>query len=50
MVNMINTAMNYQSAAELHFEGTLNEHFPFGLASGVGGYKQLASDADLLLE
>ncbi len=43
-VNMINTATNYQSAAELHFEGALNEHFPFGLAAGVGGYKQLTPD------
>ena len=34
-VNMINTATNYQSAAELHFEGALNEHFPFGLAAGA---------------
>ena len=36
-VNMINTATNYQSGAELHFEGALNEHFPFGLPAGVGG-------------
>ena len=43
-VNMINTATNYQSGAELHFEGALNEHFPFGLAAGVGGYKQLTPD------
>jgi Putative MetA-pathway of phenol degradation len=41
---MINTATNYQSGAELHFEGALNEHFPFGLAAGVGGYKQLTPD------
>jgi hypothetical protein len=34
---MINTT-------ELHFEGALNEHFPFGLAAGVGGYKQLTPD------
>jgi hypothetical protein len=43
-VNMINTATNYQSGAELHFEGALNEHLPFGLAAGVGGYKQLTPD------
>jgi hypothetical protein len=45
-VNMINTATNYQSGAELHFEGALNEHFPFGLAAGVGGYyyQQLTPD------
>jgi hypothetical protein len=43
---MINTATNYQSGAELHFEGALNEHFPFGLAAGVGGYyyQQLTPD------
>jgi hypothetical protein len=41
---MINTATNYRSGAELHFEGALNEHFPFGLAAGVGGYKQLTPD------
>ena len=41
---MINTATNYQSGAELHFEGALNEHFPFGLAAGVGGYKQWTPD------
>ena len=37
-VNAINTATNYQSGAELHVEGALNEHFPFGVALGVGGY------------
>jgi hypothetical protein len=31
--NMINTATNYQSGDELHIEGALNEHFPFGLAA-----------------
>jgi hypothetical protein len=40
-VNMINTTANYQSGAELRFEGAHNEHFPFNLAAGVGGYKQL---------
>jgi hypothetical protein len=34
-VNMINTATNYQSGAEPHFEGALNEHFPFGLAASA---------------
>ncbi|MGA7657953.1 MAG: hypothetical protein WCA96_14415 [Methylocella sp.] len=34
-INMINTATNYQSAAEFPFEGALNEHFPFGLAAGA---------------
>ena len=43
-ISMINTPTNYQSGAELHFEGALNEHFPFGLAAGVGGYKQLMPD------
>ena len=38
---MINTTANYQSGAELRFEGAHNEHFPFNLAAGVGGYKQL---------
>jgi hypothetical protein len=37
-VNAINTATNYQSGADLHFEAALNEHLPFGLAAGVGGY------------
>jgi hypothetical protein len=44
--NMINTATNYQSGDELHIKGALNEHFPFGLAAGVGGYyyQQLTAD------
>jgi hypothetical protein len=37
-LNAPNTATNYQSGAELHFEWALNQHFPFGLAAGVGGY------------
>ena len=37
-LNAPNTATNYQSGAELHFEWAVNEHFPFGLAAGVGGY------------
>ncbi|WGJ15341.1 transporter [Methylocapsa sp. D3K7] len=37
-VNAINTTTDYQSGAELHVEGALNEHLPFGLAAGVGGY------------
>ncbi|MGH6813213.1 MAG: SphA family protein [Methylocella sp.] len=37
-LNAPNTATNYQSGAELHFEWALNEHFPFGLAAGIGGY------------
>jgi hypothetical protein len=43
---MMNTATDYQSGDELHFEGALNEHFPFGLATGVGGYyfQQLTAD------
>jgi hypothetical protein len=45
-VNAINSATNYQSGAELHFEGALNQHFPFGLAIGAGGYyyQQLTAD------
>jgi hypothetical protein len=36
--NALNSITNYQSGAELHFEWALNQHFPFGLAAGVGGY------------
>lgn len=44
--NAPNTATNYQSGAELHFEWALNEHLPFGAALGVGGffYQQVTSD------
>jgi hypothetical protein len=45
-VNAINTATDYQSGAELHVEGALNEHFPFGLAVGVGGYYYQQVTAD----
>ena len=45
-VNAINTATNYQSGAELHVEGALNQHFPFGLAVGVGGYYYQQVTAD----
>ena len=37
-LNAPNTATNYQSGEELHFEWAVSEHFPFGLAAGVGGY------------
>jgi len=45
-LNALNTATNYQSGAELHFEWALNQHFPFGLAAGVGGYfeQQVTND------
>ena len=45
-LNARNTATDYQSGAELHFEWALNEHFPFGLAAGVGGYfnQQVTND------
>jgi hypothetical protein len=45
-VNAINNQTNYQSGAELHFEWALNQHFPFGLAAGVGGYyyQQVTND------
>ncbi|HUZ90910.1 MAG TPA: transporter [Methylocella sp.] len=44
--NAYNTASNYQSGAELHFEWALNQHLPIGLAAGVGGYfyQQLTAD------
>lgn len=44
--NAVNTATNYQSGAELHFEWALNQHFPFGLAAGAGGflYQQMTND------
>jgi hypothetical protein len=44
--NALNTITNYQSGAELHFEWALNQHFPFGLAAGVGGYfyQQVTND------
>ncbi|MGH6937061.1 MAG: SphA family protein [Methylocella sp.] len=37
-LNAPNTATHYQSGTELHFEWAVNQHFPFGLAAGVGGY------------
>ena len=45
-LNAPNTATNYQSGAELHFEWAVNEHLPFGLAAGVGGYfyQQVTND------
>jgi hypothetical protein len=44
--NARNTATNYQSGTELHFEWALNQHFPFGVAAGVGGYfdQQVTND------
>lgn len=45
-VNMINSATDYQSGAELHFEGALNEHFANGLAVGAGGYYYQQVTAD----
>jgi hypothetical protein len=44
--NLRNTATAYQSGDELHVEAALNQHFPFGLAVGVGGYfyQQITSD------
>lgn len=45
-VNAVNNATNYQSGAEFHFEGALNQRFPFGLTAGVGGYyyQQITAD------
>ncbi|WP_026607628.1 SphA family protein [Methylocapsa acidiphila] len=44
--NALNTTTNYQSGDELHFEWALNQHLPFGLAAGVGGYyyQQITND------
>jgi hypothetical protein len=44
--NALNTVTDYQSGTELHFEWALNQHFPIGLAAGVGGYfyQQLTND------
>ena len=36
--NYINTATNYQTGDELHFEWDINEHFASGWSLGVGGY------------
>lgn len=45
-LNAPNTATNYQSGEELHFEWTISQHLPFGLAAGVGGYyyQQITND------
>ena len=45
-LNAPNTATNYQSGAELHFEWAVNQHFPLGLAAGVGGFfsQQVTND------
>jgi hypothetical protein len=44
--NAPDTATNYQSGEELHFEWAVNEHLLFGLATGVGGYflQQVTND------
>ncbi len=46
-INTVNAATNYLSGDELHVEAALNEHLPFGLAAGVGGYyyQQLTPDS-----
>lgn len=46
-VNAINTATNYRSGAELHFEWTVHQYFPFGLHAGVSGFvfQQLTPDS-----
>jgi hypothetical protein len=36
--NARNKATKYQSGEELHIEWALNQHFPVGLAAGIGGY------------
>lgn len=45
-LNLRNTATDYQSGDELHVEAALNQHFPFGVAAGVGGYfyQQISGD------
>ncbi len=45
--NLRNTATDYQTGTEFHLEAALNQHFPFGLAAGVGGYfyQQLSGDS-----
>lgn len=47
--NALNSATDYQSGAELHFEWALNQHFASGLAAGIGGYvyQQLTADSGL---
>ncbi len=37
-LNYINTATNYQTGDELHFEWDVNQHFASGFSAGVGGY------------
>lgn len=46
-VNAINSASNYRTGTELHFEWSLEEHFPFGLHAGAVGYiyQQLTGDS-----
>ena len=46
-VNGVNTATNYQSGAELHFEWSVSQFLPFGLSLGVGGYfyQQITGDS-----
>ncbi len=38
MFNLRNTATDHQSGDEPQIEAALNQHFPFSLAVGVGGY------------
>lgn len=47
LVNGMNTATNYQSGAEMHFEWALHQHFPFGLFVGATGFvfQQLTGDS-----
>ncbi len=46
-VNGVNTATNYQSGAELHFEWALMQHLSSGFALGAGGYfyQQITGDS-----
>jgi hypothetical protein len=45
--NLPNIATDYLTGTEFHLEAALNQHFPFGLAAGVGGYfyQQLTGDS-----
>ncbi|ACK51714.1 conserved hypothetical protein [Methylocella silvestris BL2] len=46
-INAINTATDYLSGVDMHFEWSIGEHLPLGLYFGVGGYfyQQITADA-----
>jgi hypothetical protein len=45
--NYVNTATDYQTGDELHFEWDVNEHFKSGWSLGIGGYvyRQVTGDS-----